>query len=347
MEPFYHPLPSSTTRDLPSPLPPLRRLDLQAITSEWLSLTLDPSASTPAHSVTTTPLPPTPPPLPADLTPFLKAQEPKPPSPVLSQRVFTLPPQTFSRTPPFKEGRHTPAALPFSQPHLPPPPVPHYSFSSPLPDSSLQYNSGKGIAQTLHISKPEILYCTVPEPIKSPTQVPLQHKLNVQVEKSSKIPDVELRVKDPYDELLSMILDDGTSTGDDDFSRSSLVESPKAKLASESRSRFKIKSEESHQPAVKPPDVTPASDSAGSVRLEVQFRKPVTMEPLSITWEGRSETLDEQPVEFQRPPSAKGRGYTELFIEEEEDTREAKEEDIKGFNERLSPQVEHGVSRIC
>ncbi|XP_078119561.1 sorbin and SH3 domain-containing protein 2 isoform X2 [Sander vitreus] len=346
IKPFYHLPPSSTTRDLPSPHPLLRRLDLQAITNEWLSLTLDSSASTPACSLSTTPVPPTPPPppLPTDLTPLLKAQEPNAPS----QRGFAMLPQRFSITPPFNEGRHslghTPPAVPFSQPPPPPPPLPHSSFTSPLPVSSLRYKSGKGIAQALHIFKPEVLSCTVPEPIKSPTEVPPRHKSNVEVHKSSIIPDVELQVKDPYDELLSMVLDGSTSKDDAYFSRLSLVDSPPATLTDESQSRFTLKVEESHQPAVKPTAVTPASDSAGSARFEVQFHKPMTMEPLPITWGGHSKTLNVQPVEPQRPPSVTGRGYTELFIEEEDEAREDREEDIKGLNERLSPQVEHGVS---
>ncbi|XP_051239599.1 sorbin and SH3 domain-containing protein 1 isoform X15 [Dicentrarchus labrax] len=383
IKPVYHLPLSPTTRDLPSPHPPLRRLDLQAITSEWLFLTMDPSASTPAHSLTTTPVPPTPPPLPTDFPPFLKAQEPKALSPVPSQRGFALPPQTSSRTPPLKEGRHslgqTPTTLPFSQPEphppppLPPPPPPlsHSSFCSPLPDSSLQYNSGKGVAQTLHFPKPEVLSCTVPEPVTSPTQVPLCHKINVN--KSNKIPDIELHVKDPYDELLSMILDSSTSADDADFSRLSPVDSPPATLTSKSQSRFKQKSEEScqpalkptvvtpvsdlagklrlkaeefHQPAVKPTAVTPVSDPSGSVRLEMQFHKPVTMEPLSISWGDQSETLNEQPVDSQRPQSVKGWGYTELFIEEEEETREDKEDDNKGVNERLSPQADVSPSTL-
>lgn len=186
----------------------------------------------------------------------------------------------------------------------------------------------------------------MPEPIKSPTQVPLRHKTNVEVNKSSKIPDVKLQVSDPYDELLSMILDGSTSKDSADFSRLPPVYSPPAVPTNESQSRFRVKAEESHQPAVKPQAVTPSGDSAGSVRLEVEFHKPVTMEPLSIGWGGQSQTLNE-PVESQRPPSVKGRGYTELFIEEEDDTSEDEDEEIKGFNERLSPQVEHGVSCIC
>ncbi|XP_042340464.1 sorbin and SH3 domain-containing protein 1-like isoform X3 [Plectropomus leopardus] len=335
-KPFYHLPPSSTTRDLLSPQPPLRRLDLQAITNEWLSLTMDPSASTPAHSLTTTPIPPTPPPLPTDLSPFLKAQESKAPSPASTQRGFVPLPQRFSVTPPFKEGRlssgHTPAALPFSPPPSPPPPpLLHSSFTSPLPDSSLRYSSGK--TPPLHIFKPEILSCTVPEPVKSSTHVPLQHK-NVEVNKSSKTPDVKLQVKDPYDELLFMILDGSTCTDDSGFSRLSPVDSTPATLTSVSQSRFK-KAEESHQPAV-----TPARDSAGSVRLEMQLHKPVMMEPLSITWGEQTKTLCEQPVESQRPPSVKRRGYTELFIEEEDEAREDKEEDFEGLKERLSPQAD-------
>ncbi|XP_032357189.1 uncharacterized protein sorbs2a isoform X14 [Etheostoma spectabile] len=349
VKPFYHLPPSSTTRDLPTPHPPLRRFDLQAVTSEWLSLTLDPSASNPACTLSTTPVPPTPPPppLPTDLTPFLKAQDISAPS----QRGFAMLPQRVAVTPPFKEGRlslgHTPPAVPFSQPPPPPPPpVPHSSFTSPLPVSSQQYSSGKGIAQALHIFKPEVLFCTVPEPIKSPTQVPPRHKSNVEVHKSSIIPDVELQVKDPYDELLSMVLDDSSSKDNAYFSRLSLVDSPPATLTDESQSRFTLKVEESHQPAVKPAAVTPASDSAGSVRLEVQFHKPMPTEPLSITWGGHSKTLNEQPVEPQRPPSLTGTGYTELFIEEEDEARGDREEDSKGLNERLSPQADVSPSTL-
>lgn len=345
MEPFYHLPPPSTPRDLPSPHPLLRKVDLHAVTSEWLSLTMEP---TPAPSLTATPIPPTPPPLPSDFTPFLKAQESKPPSPAPSQRVLTLLPQTFSRILPFKEERlnlgQAPVALPSSQP--PPPPHPHFSLTSPLPDSSFCYNSGRGLnvpetAQTLPITKPEVLFCTAPEPIESPTHVPQQHKSIVQVPRSSKTPEIELHVKDPYDELLSMILD-GSSSTDDDVS--SPVHSPPAMLMDTFQDRFKLKAEESHQPTVKPLAIQPASESAGSVRLEVQFHKPVAMEPLSITWEGQSKTLNEQLVESEKPLLVEGKEYTELFIVEEDEAREDKEEDV--FNDRLGPQVEHGVSLI-
>lgn len=164
----------------------------------------------------------------------------------------------------------------------------------------------------------------------------------MQVTKSSKTPDIELHVKDPYDELLSMILDGSSSTDDDDVLPT--VYSPPAVPMDKFQSRFKLKAEESHQPAVKLPAIQPASESAGGVQLEVQFHKPVSMEPLSIMWGGPSKTLNEELVEYQRPPSVKGKEFTELFIEEEDEAREDKEEDV--FNERLGPQVEHGVSLI-
>uniref|UniRef100_A0AAQ4RI74 Sorbin and SH3 domain containing 2a n=1 Tax=Gasterosteus aculeatus aculeatus TaxID=481459 RepID=A0AAQ4RI74_GASAC len=186
-KPPYHLPPPSATRDLPSGRPPLRRLDLQAITSEWLSLTLEPSASAPAYPPATTPAPPTPPPLPAGLASFLKAEEPNAPSPAQSKRESALTHQRFSITP---AGRLALGHTPFS-PLPPPPPVPHPPFSSPLPDSLLQYNSGK--AQPLHILQPEILSLTMPEPLTSPARAPLQDKSYLEVDKSSKVPDVKLQ----------------------------------------------------------------------------------------------------------------------------------------------------------
>ncbi|XP_041641512.1 sorbin and SH3 domain-containing protein 1 isoform X3 [Cheilinus undulatus] len=396
IKPFYHLPPSSYTRDPPSPHPSVRRHDLQAITNEWLSLTLDPSLSTPTHSLTNTPIPPTPPPLPSDLAPFLKTHETRSLSPAPSQRGFAQLPQTFSKAPSFREGRPglgnmaaasvfsqpTPPSPPPPPPPLPPPlPPPHSSFNSPLPHSSLQYHSGKGIDQTLHISKPEVFLCSAAEPIKSPAQAPQRHKLKVQENQSSRIPDVSLQVKDPYDELLLMILDEFASTGITETSTSSAVVPPpsssssktslsqsKFKLKAEepyqlditetsassavvpppssssktslSQSKFKLKAEEPHQLTVKPSADSPSSDIAGNTRLEAHFHKPAMMEPLSLSFESQLKSLSETSVESERPPSVKGKGFTELFIEEEDESIEDKEEDIKDIHERLSPQAD-------
>lgn len=307
---------------------------------------MDLSASAPSHSLTSTPVPPTPPPLPTDLTPFLKAQGRKAPSPVASQGSFALSPHMVFRTP-FEEVRlqlgHTPASLPLCQsPH----PIPCSSFKSPLPASLLQYNREKEIAQTSHISKPEVLFCTEPEPIKSAPQVPPLHKLNVQDNQTSRIPDIELQVKDPYDELLSIIMNGCTSTDDADFSRLPLADSPSAPITKASQSRFQLKTEDFHQPVGQTTAISPVSESAGIGRLQVQLHPPATTEPLCITWGGQSDTLNEQPGQSQSPPLVERSGYSELFIEEEEDSREDKVEDIGYCNERLSPQVEHGVSCI-
>lgn len=157
--------------------------------------------------------------------------------------------------------------------------------------------------------------------------------------KRGKTPDVELRVRDPYDELLSMILDGSSGTDDGDILRLPPVDSPPAKPTTESQSRWlQLKAKESHQPAV-----APASDSTGSARLEVQFHKPVTMEMRSVLLEEQSKTVKEQLFECQTPPSVKLKGYTELFIEEEDEDIKDTEEDVRVLNERLSPQVEHGV----
>ena len=337
MEPF-HQLPSySATRNLPSPQSPLRRFDLNNVTNDWLSLTLDPSASTPTGSLTTNPVPPTPRPLPNDFTTFPKASVLKAPSPVPPQGGFNLPPQMVSRSPLIKDEKHnldrTPATMPRSQSALP-----RSSFSSPLPDSTLQYNSGKELAKKFHVSKPEVMFCTEPEQIKSPSKVPPCHSLNVQVNKSSKIPDLGLQ--DPYEVLLSMILEGCNGTDDADFSRLSPVDSPPATLSGTPQSNFKLEIEESYQPAVETTAVTPASDSAGHVGFKVYPHQPVTGEPLINTWQGQTKSQSEQPIVSLRPPSEKRCGYTELFIEEEEETKEDKEEDIVGFNGRLSPQVE-------
>ncbi|XP_058497714.1 sorbin and SH3 domain-containing protein 2 isoform X5 [Solea solea] len=337
VKPFYHLPPSTTTCDFPSPLPSLRKPDLQTITSEWLSLTMDPSASPPAHSCPPTPAPPTPPPLPAELVPFPMAKRP---SPTLTQRGFALPPQTFSRTPPFREERpslgHTPAVLPSSQP----PPSTHSSLTSPPPDSFHGYNSSsRGLTETAQIShpvKPEVLCITAPEPVKS--QIPQWCNSNAPVQKSIKAPDIKLQVKDPYDELLSLILDDSAETDDANLSRLSPIDSPPPPLTTESQSRFKLK-EDSHQPTGKPPVFTPASKPAGSVRVEVQFHKPVAMQPLPVTWGAQPKTLkDDEPFQSQRPPSAKGKTFTELFIEEEDEALEEKED--SRVLESLGPQAE-------
>lgn len=195
MEPFHHLPPSATSRDTPVPYFRPRRSDLQSVTSEWLSLTLDPSTPTPTHSLTPTPVPPTPPPLPSDFTPFLKAPSPSSP--------HRNPTQAVSRTPLFHQGRQSLGH--FSQISAP---LPYLLRSSPSPDSSFRQRA-KGLAQTHHISKPKLMFCTEVGPVKSPPAP--QHSLNLQAEPKSSDPDP--LVTNPSDELLATILNGCTGNG--------------------------------------------------------------------------------------------------------------------------------------
>lgn len=171
MEPFHHLLPSATTRDTPSPYSRPRRSDLQSVTSEWLSLTLDPSTPTPTYALTPTPVPPTPPPLPSDLTPFLKAPSPSSPHGSLTQAV--------SRTPLLHQGQQS-----LAQSSQISAPLPYRLRSSPSPDSSFRQRA-KGLAQTRHISQPKLMFCTEVGPVKSPPVPRPQHSLNLQAESTS------------------------------------------------------------------------------------------------------------------------------------------------------------------
>ncbi|XP_034043663.1 uncharacterized protein sorbs2a [Thalassophryne amazonica] len=316
--------PTSITRDLPFPHPSLKTLDLQAVTNEWLSLTLDPSASTPARCFSDTPVPPTPPPLPSDLIPFLKAQEPQASSSVPSLRGLTLPHQNISRSTPIKEGKlclnHTTA-------------VQRSSLLSPLPDSSVQVTSGRGLtpSEAARMSQPadrDVLSCLTLVPKISPTKIAQQDKFPPQ-NKTNKPDDVKVQIKDPYDQLLSMILNVSESTENGEILRSSPVDCPPS-------SRVKLKAEESHSPAIKTPGRDSASRPPSSIRLEVQLHKPVTMEPMSISWEGLPKILN-KPANLQTPASGTTNGHPELFIEEEEDAKEDKDEVL---NQRLSPQAD-------
>lgn len=167
----------------------------------------------------------------------------------------------------------------------------------------------------------------------------------MQAIESDEIPEIELHVKDPYDELLSLILKDTSDRSAD----SHLLEiSSSDTITKSSQSSSKPKTEESHQPAVKPAAVPKASDSVGSIGLQVQHHSPQTIEPLSFTWGDQSETQNGQTVQPQRLPLVDQSGYTELFIVEEEEYKEDPKEQSKGFSERLQvEQVESAGRAWC
>ncbi|XP_054912559.1 sorbin and SH3 domain-containing protein 2 isoform X5 [Poeciliopsis prolifica] len=328
---------------LPSPQPSVRTLDLQAITSEWLSLTLDPSALTPTPSLTATPLPPTPPPLPANLVPLLTTQEPASTSLAASHKGYSFAHRPSSRSPVSSDRRpgsgHTPSALRLSQPSLPlppllPPPV-SSSFTFILPDR-LSTHKGKRLKvsesdNALSFTRPQPLTCTKSVTEKFPSHLPEQ-QLSAPAHESVRLPDIELHVRDPYDELLSAAPDD-FSADDADISKEPSVEFRCAKLNDESQSRWF----QNNVQQLSPPAAT--SDSPGAVHLKLQFPEPLSVKPLSVFIEEQPVSENEELVDPHRPPSEQGHIHTELFIEEDEDTAD-KEENIRELNERISPQAE-------
>lgn len=171
----------------------------------------------------------------------------------------------------------------------------------------------------------------------SSTHCPEQHNSDTCENKSSTLPDIELYVKDPYDDLFVVL--GGPSRADDDISKVLLLDSPPDKLAESQSKWYQNKDQQHHQPAVKP-TVDEVNESPGSIRLKVQFHKPLTVKPQPVLWgeQGLSKDADAQSL-----PSVEGMGYTELFIEEEDEELKDKEKDTRVLNERLSPQVEHGV----
>ncbi|XP_043969251.1 sorbin and SH3 domain-containing protein 1 isoform X2 [Gambusia affinis] len=329
---------------LPSPQPSERTLDLQAITSEWLSLTLDPSAPTSTPSFTATPLPPTPPPLPADLAPLLTAQEPTSASPAASHKGFSFSHRPSSRSPVSSDRRagsgHTPAALPLSQPSPPlPPPLPppvSSSFTSTLPDSLLTHIGNRlqisEADNALSFTRPQPLTCTKSVTGKFPLHLPEQ-QLSPLAHESGTLPDIELHVRDPYDEQLSAAPDE-FSVDDTDISKKPSVEFICAKLNGESQSRWFQNNVKQLSP------LAAASDSPGRVHLKLQFHEPLSLKPLSVFIEEQPVSVNEELVDPHRPPSEQGHIYTELFIEEEDEDMTDKEENIRESNGRISPQAE-------
>lgn len=167
------------------------------------------------------------------------------------------------------------------------------------------------MAKTCHIAKPELMFCTEPEPVVSkppPTELHPQHSLEN---------------SDPYDELLSMILQDCTGQGET--------------VKAERRQSI------SNPPTANPPGSSLARASAGGSHSDERARA----DPLPSTRTDPPQTQNKRVVQFQGPPGVKRRSYTELFIEEEEESVREKEEEVLGCWERAPPQVEHGVCCIC
>lgn len=175
-----------------------------------------------------------------------------------------------------------------------------------------------------------------------PTQLP-EHKAPAHAGERSKTPDIELRVKDPYDELLSIIPADSNPT--DEAFRTS-VNSPLTKLSWESPSKQGQQKEASHQAALKTQTVNATDKLTPNAPLEAPVYTPVTVKPSPYLLREQQKTQNKDTGECQRPPPGAAEDCTELFIEEEDEAKMDKEEDTPVLNERLCFQVEHGVSCV-
>ncbi|XP_036789429.1 sorbin and SH3 domain-containing protein 2 isoform X5 [Oncorhynchus mykiss] len=290
----HHHHPRSTPPSPHTPPPPVKTLCLQAVTSEWLSLTLSPPSSD-------TPIPPTPPPFPPSLLPFLEDQERRATPPAPPKRGLTPPPRNASSClassrPAVKQWLFDLDSPPSAPPFSPPPPPDSSSPSaSPVPDSFLGYLEERGLRDSEQ-NKPLSLagrggfFCTEPEPGDTPADLLLWYRPSVppvSLELETEPPPLQQQVEDPYDQLLSMILDQPMC--DEDGGE---ILKPAVALTNKSQSR---------------------------VRLESEFHKPVTMQPLSITQDSQSKRVNRRTAGSQRPMT--------LYIEEEEEAIGGEEEE--------------------
>ncbi|KAM9530670.1 sorbin and SH3 domain-containing protein 1 isoform 5-T5 [Salvelinus alpinus] len=287
----HHP-PRSTPPSPHTPPPPVKTLRLQAVTSEWLSLTLSPPSSD-------TPVPPTPPPFPPSLLPFLEDQERRATPPAPPKRGLTPPPRNASSClaasrPAVKQWLFDLDSPPSAPPFSPPLP-PDSSSPTPVPDSFLGYLEERGLRDSeqnepLSLAGRGRFFCTEPEPGDTPADLLLWYRPSVQpvsLELETEPPSLQQQVEDPYDQLLSMILDQPMC--DEDGGE------------------------------ILRPDVALTNKSQSRVRLEAEFHRPVNTQALSITQDSQSKRVNRRTAGSQRPMT--------LYIEEEEEAIGGEEEE--------------------
>ena len=185
--------------------------------------------------------------------------------------------------------------------------------------------------QPFYVTDGGVFFCTEPEPVASPTEVPEWYRSITQpVEIKKQPPSHKQQVVDPYDQLLSMILDSPLSN-----EYGGVIQLPQEKpiptmLSNESQSHVQLEAE-IHSP------ITLADESQSNVMLEAEFHRPLTMEPL--LWDTQSKTLSREQTESYRLQTVKAVGFSELFIEEEEDANEEKGRMEEGENKQMAAEI--------
>ncbi|XP_070972169.1 sorbin and SH3 domain-containing protein 2-like isoform X2 [Oncorhynchus clarkii lewisi] len=283
---LHHHHPPRSTPPSPHTPPPVKTRRLQAAPGEWLVLG-PPSSDSPVS--------PTPYPIPTSLLPFLEAQERRATPPAPPKRGLTPPPRNASSRlaasiPAVKQWLFDLDSPPSVPPFSPPPP-PDSSSPSPVLDSFLGYLEETGLRDSeqnepLSLAGRGGFFCAEPEPADTPADLLPWYRPSAQPV------SLQQQVEDPYDQLLSMILDQPMYDKDGG---------------------------EVLRPAVEPPHVALTNESQSRVSLETEFHRPVTAQPMSITQDSQSKRVNRRTAGSQRPMT--------LYIEEEEEAIGGEEEE--------------------
>ncbi|XP_031684317.1 nascent polypeptide-associated complex subunit alpha, muscle-specific form-like isoform X6 [Oncorhynchus kisutch] len=294
---LHHHHPPRSTPPSPHTPPPVKTRRLQAATGEWLALGPRSSDS---------PVSPTPYPIPTSLLPFLEAQERRATPPTPPKRGLTPPPRNASSRlaasiPAVKQWLFDLDSPPSVPPFSPPPPPDSSSPSaSPVLDSFLGYLEERGLRDSeqnerLSLAGRGGFFCAEPEPADTPAGLLPWYRPSAQpvsLELETEPLSLQQQVEDPYDQLLSMILDQPMCDKD---------------------------GREVLRPAVEPPHVALTNESQSRVSLETEFHRPVTAQPMSITQDSQSKRVNRRTAGSQRPMT--------LYIEEEEEAIGGEEEE--------------------
>uniref|UniRef100_A0A8C7P424 Sorbin and SH3 domain containing 2a n=1 Tax=Oncorhynchus mykiss TaxID=8022 RepID=A0A8C7P424_ONCMY len=292
---LHHHHPPRSTPPSPHTPPPVKTRRLQAAPGEWLVLG-SPSSDSPVS--------PTPYPIPTSLLPFLEAQERRATPPAPPKRGLTPPPRNASSRlaasiPAVKQWLFDLDSPPSVPPFSPPPP-PDFSSPSPVLDSFLGYLEDRGLRDSeqnepLSLAGRGGFFCAEPEPADTPADLLPWYRPSAQpvsLELETEPLSLQQQVEDPYDQLLSMILDQPMYDKDGG---------------------------EVLRPAVEPPHVALTNESQSRVSLETEFHRPVTAQPMSITQDSQSKRVNRRTAGSQRPMT--------LYIEEEEEAIGGEEEE--------------------
>ncbi|XP_064860548.1 uncharacterized protein LOC135561945 [Oncorhynchus nerka] len=277
-----------------------------------------PASGSPSAPSSDSPVSPTPYPIPTSLLPFLEAQERRATPPAPPKRGLTPPPRNASSRlaasiPAVKQWLFDLDSAPSVPPFSPPPPPDSSPSASPVLDSFLGYLKEKGLRDSeqnepLSLAGRGGFFCAEPEPADTPAGLLPWYRPSAQpvsLELETEPLSLQQQVEDPYDQLLSMILDQPMYDKD---------------------------GREVLRPAVERPHVALTNESQSRVSLETEFHRPVTAKPMSITQDSQSKRVNRRTAGSQRPMTLYIEEGDEAIGGEEEDDEEEEEEEEEERN---------------